>query len=297
MVSIIIPCYNCEAFISRAIESVLEQTMSDWELLLINNNSTDNTQKVLDRYTLKYPAKIRNYCELKPGAPAARNKGLNLAQGEWIQFLDADDKLLPEKLERQLRIADSLHSDIVVGSYYLHKTINNKETEMLKSPRVANVWESLITSKLGITSANLWRRKVVIAARGWDEELSSSQEYDLLFRMMKQKAVISFDLTPSSIIYSQENSISNTVNTRRLEQILDDRLDLRIEIRNYLKNEGLLTPHITKLWDLYLYHLLMKRKTIIPKYVSRRLRELGLKVPLKVRVKLNTKYYLKSILG
>ena len=91
MVSVVIPCYNCESFVSRAIESVLHQKYTDWELILVNNNSKDNTQKVLDDYQKKYPDKIRTFVEMKKGGGAARNKGLSEAKGEWIEFLDADD--------------------------------------------------------------------------------------------------------------------------------------------------------------------------------------------------------------
>ncbi|WP_221391332.1 glycosyltransferase family 2 protein [Dyadobacter sp. NIV53] len=119
MVSIVIPCYNCESFVSRAIESVLNQHYTDWELILVNNNSKDKTQKVLDDYQKKYADKIRTYMELKKGGGAARNKGLSEAKGEWIEFLDADDELLPDKLERQLELLKEHNAHLVSSSFFL----------------------------------------------------------------------------------------------------------------------------------------------------------------------------------
>src|SRR5436190_23584848 len=103
MVSVIIPCYNCEKYITRAIESVLLQTHVNYEIIVVNNNSTDNTVNILNTYVSRHPHLIRLFHEYKKGAPAARNKGLYEANGEWIQYLDADDELMPDKLERQLK--------------------------------------------------------------------------------------------------------------------------------------------------------------------------------------------------
>ena len=73
MISIIIPCYNCEKYLHRAIESVFSQTYSDYEIILVNNNSTDNTINIINEYKKKYPDIIKVLHENKVGAPAARN--------------------------------------------------------------------------------------------------------------------------------------------------------------------------------------------------------------------------------
>src|SRR3954469_11137836 len=99
MISIVIPCFNCEPFIQRAFNSVINQTFQNWELLLVNNNSTDNTQEVLLALQKQFPEKIKVLFEERRGAPCARNKGLREANGDWIQFLDADDEIKPDKLE------------------------------------------------------------------------------------------------------------------------------------------------------------------------------------------------------
>ena len=192
MISVIIPCFNSEKFIARALQSVLKQTYSNYEIIVVDNNSSDNTVSIIYDYVQRYPERIKVLHEYKKGAPAARNKGLYEAKGEWIQFLDSDDELLPDKLKNQIEVAESSETDVVIGSSYIYKVINNKPEKSIRDVQSDNVWKGLLTSKLGITSANLWRRKAVLAVEGWDENRSSSQEYDLLFRMLKSNIAIGF---------------------------------------------------------------------------------------------------------
>ncbi len=103
LVSVVIPCYNVEDYIEECIHSAFAQTHKPIEVICIDNNSTDNTWQKLKQLQEKYPSLLIDK-ELKPGAPAARNKGLALSKGEWIQFLDADDLLLPEKIEHQAKL-------------------------------------------------------------------------------------------------------------------------------------------------------------------------------------------------
>src|SRR5690554_4070958 len=103
LISIIIPSYNVEDHIEKCVHSAFAQTHKPIEVICIDNNSTDNTWQKLKQLQEKYPSLLIDK-ELKPGAPAARNKGLALSKGEWIQFLDADDLLLPEKIEHQAKL-------------------------------------------------------------------------------------------------------------------------------------------------------------------------------------------------
>lgn len=296
MVSIIIPCYNCHGFVDRAIESVFRQTLANWELILVDNNSTDDTLELLKKYQETYPDCIRCLSELKPGAPAARNAGLRQAAGDWIQFLDADDELMPDKISNQLEIVGAGTFDVIAGGYLSIRATEKTTIEKLRLPSSHDVWESLISSKLGITSANLWKKDALLRVGGWDESLSSSQEYDLLFRLLATKAVVGFDFSPQTIVYSLENSISNTTSSRRLERIIEDRIELRQRMKVYLMNEGLFSKQMSAFFDAYLYRLLIRRKRRIPGYVSCKLAELCLEVPLKERLKLNTKLFLKQFL-
>lgn len=102
LVSVIIPAYNSGKFLMETINSVRAQTYQNWETIIVDDCSTDNTHSVVNKL-MKDDSRIR-YCRLEKhsGAAEARNKALRMAQGRWIAFLDSDDLWLPEKLEHQL---------------------------------------------------------------------------------------------------------------------------------------------------------------------------------------------------
>lgn len=103
LVSIITPTWNCAAFICETIRSVQAQTYQDWELIISDDCSTDNTKLVVDPY-LQDDKRIKYICNDKnSGAAITRNNALKVAKGKWIAFLDSDDLWEPEKLERQLK--------------------------------------------------------------------------------------------------------------------------------------------------------------------------------------------------
>lgn len=295
MISVIIPCFNSERFIVRAIESVLKQTYKNYEIIVVDNNSSDNTTGIIYDYMNRCPNKIKVLHEYKKGAPAARNKGLYEAKGEWIQFLDSDDELLPDKLKQQIEVADSSEADVVTGSSYIYKVINNKLYKSLRKVESGDVWKGLLTSKLGITSANLWKRKALLAVEGWDENKSSSQEYDLLFRMLKNNSNISFCPVPLTIVHINPNSISNSQNDSRIVEILDNSITLRLQIKDYLKSQNKLTKELNQATDKHIYSMLISyssmisvyfKKGIIPMYVKKTLKKTPLDLPVMFIIKL-----------
>lgn len=106
IVSIITPTWNCAAFICETIRSIQAQTYQSWELIISDDCSTDNTQKVIEPY-LQEDSRIKYICnEMNSGAAITRNNAIKVAQGKWIAFLDSDDLWLPEKLEKQIRFME-----------------------------------------------------------------------------------------------------------------------------------------------------------------------------------------------
>ena len=101
LVSIIMPSYNTGRFIKESIESVLAQTYSNWELIIVDDCSTDNTDEIVAQFTDERIKYLKN--EVNSGAAVSRNRALREAKGKWIAFLDSDDLWLPEKLEKQIR--------------------------------------------------------------------------------------------------------------------------------------------------------------------------------------------------
>lgn len=116
-VSVIMPAYNCERYISAAIESVLEQSWENFELLVVDDCSRDGTAACVEKYTRR-DSRVRLICCGKnQGVAMARNRGIDEAAGEYIAFLDSDDVWVREKLEKQLSIAEETGAEIVYGSY------------------------------------------------------------------------------------------------------------------------------------------------------------------------------------
>ena len=106
LVSIITPVYKCEEYIERTMNSVLAQTYSQWEMLLVDDCSPDKSAEIIRSYTERDSRFKYIKLEKNSGAAVARNVGLEHAQGRYIAYLDADDIWLPEKLERQIRFME-----------------------------------------------------------------------------------------------------------------------------------------------------------------------------------------------
>ena len=101
LISIVMPVYNCEKFLNETIVSVLKQTYDNWELLLIDDASTDRSAEIIYKYLNNEKRIVYVKLQENKGAAYARNKGIEYSKGQYIAFLDSDDLWLPEKLERQ----------------------------------------------------------------------------------------------------------------------------------------------------------------------------------------------------
>lgn len=118
-VSIITPIYNSEAFIGDTIESVLLQTFQDWEMIIVDDCSSDNSVEIIKFYSKKDSRIKLVKLEKNSGAAVARNTAISRAQGRYIAFLDADDLWLPSKLERQIDFMCNNNLAFTYSSYYL----------------------------------------------------------------------------------------------------------------------------------------------------------------------------------
>jgi teichuronic acid biosynthesis glycosyltransferase TuaG len=118
LVSIIMPSYNAGRFITEAIESVQAQTYPQWELIVVNDGSTDNTDEIVQPFVRK-DQRVKLVAQSNGRQAKARNTGIRQATGEWIAFLDADDSWLPDKLEKQFREIQEIEADLFFSEAYL----------------------------------------------------------------------------------------------------------------------------------------------------------------------------------
>ncbi|MDG5800307.1 glycosyltransferase family A protein [Marinilabiliaceae bacterium ANBcel2] len=224
LTSIIIPCYNVENYIEECVHSAIAQTYPHIEVICIDNNSTDNTWQKLEALKKQYPQLIIDK-EPKPGAPAARNKGLQLSKGEWLQFLDADDLLLPGKIEHQVKLIQQQNNVCFIAGACFKRHIHG--TDITSTPYPDNPFKSLFATKLGITSSNLWNRKQIEAIGGWDETLKSSQEADLMFRLLQVNENVVFDSEPLTIVRERpEGQISQQNHSEKWLRYFNKRLEM-----------------------------------------------------------------------
>lgn len=120
IVSIITPVYNAVSYLGRAVASVKAQTLEDWELILVDDGSTDGSAKAIDRLALE-ERRIRPVHQVNSGPARARNVAVTHARGRYLAFMDSDDTVSPEWLERMVREADEREADMVMCNY---RTVN-----------------------------------------------------------------------------------------------------------------------------------------------------------------------------
>lgn len=117
LISIIMPAYNAARFIERTIRSILAQTYKNWELIIIDDGSTDESKNKIDAF-LKADTRIKYFYQENGKQGKARNKGIEMAQSDIIAFMDADDILIPEMLDEQYTLLNNSHADLVFSSVH-----------------------------------------------------------------------------------------------------------------------------------------------------------------------------------
>jgi len=278
-VSVILPTYNRAHLIFRAIKSVLDQTYQNFELIVVDDGSTDNTEYVVksfDDERIKYVKHGQN-----KGANAARNTGIRIAKNDYIAFQDSDDEWLPEKLEKQMKIFDMVRPKVgVVYSGYWKIKNNRKMYLPLReiAQKDGDLSKILLRKNFvsGVTS--VVRKDCFEKAGVFDEQLPRLQEWELWIRISKHydfkcvnEPLVNAYESPDSISKNEKATILayELVLRKHFERIAKDTrllgryyyeigtlfsLDGRIERgRHYLKRAVTTYPfHIKSLWSAFL---------------------------------------------
>lgn len=246
-ISVIIPVYNRESVLERAVMSVLDQTMPPLEILIIDNNSTDNTPKIIHDLKQKYSL-IRSFVAEKQGASHARNMGIIESKGNWLQFLDSDDVLQPEKFEKlAAHIKSNLTSDVI---YSPHKVILTNKFNLTKS-YIQNINEDvkigLITFNIGTTSSNLFKRSIFYDLQ-WNTGINSTQDYDLFRKLYNRQVIISPFPEVLTHIYAdlRIDSLSRPADNNQIKTILKNKLDYLDSVKNMLESKGEFNEELNK---------------------------------------------------
>lgn len=181
-ISIVIPAYNCDRYIGQAIESILNQTYSAYEIIVVDDGSQDNTREALQPYSQH----IHYVYQQNQGVSVARNHGLNLARGEFIVFLDGDDTFLPDKLTTQLAVFEAQPQLGLVQSGW--RRVNQQgETLMDATPwdyvPELNLEMWLRWKPLGTMGTLMFRRDWLLKVEGFEAGLAHGEDVDLILRL------------------------------------------------------------------------------------------------------------------
>lgn len=180
-VSVIIPTYNCARYLPETIDSVLAQTYQDFEIIVVDDGSTDSTADILQ----SYGDRVRAVHQPNQGVALARNHGIRLAHGEWIAFLDADDVLLPHKLAAQLELA-AAHPELGMIHSGWQRVDSQGNLLMVVEPwhQVPELTlESWLRWKPVLPSAMLFRRHWLHEAGGFDPRFPPAEDTELVLRL------------------------------------------------------------------------------------------------------------------
>lgn len=198
IVSIIIPCYNAEKWLDEAIQSCINQTYHPIEIIVIDDSSTDGSLKIIKQHAQQYPDMIR-WQEMRKnqGAAAARNRGIQLSNGRYLQFLDADDWLLREKLEKQIQYIRRTQAQLVFSDWYVYQQKTGKKSlrtsEIFPLDSQDYIYYSVSTLNCPHTSSFLVNRPFLNKHDvQFDETLKSGQEWDLLLQLAYSNCKFSY---------------------------------------------------------------------------------------------------------
>ncbi|MFI3123602.1 MAG: glycosyltransferase [Methylococcales bacterium] len=234
LVSVVIPTYNRALFVTKAIDSVLNQTFADYEVIVVDDGSTDNTKETLERYL----DKITYIYQDNSGVSAARNTGIAVAGGEWVAFLDSDDEWSIDYLAKQIKHATAFPGitmqtanclfiglDGKTESYFQFNgalpEINGKDYLFLEEPFCFVIkhgpWQ---------VGSTIIRRKAIIEAGLFDTKFTFSEDFDLMARVALQGA---FGLINENLvnIYRRDelnDCLTNQIKKNRLKARKSDEM-------------------------------------------------------------------------
>ena len=238
-VSVIIPTYNRAHTVSETIDSVLQQTYPNVEVIVIDDGSKDNTQEILRGYGTR----IRNIRQDNAGQMVARNRGIREARGEIISFLDSDDLWLPHCLERHVRLLRKAPAEVPcsLANGWLHFSDGRKMTSFQNSHLVSSTEEGLCLNMPDILATRFVmfcqfiaiRREALDKAQGFDEDLKFMEDYALPLRLsiLGPWAFICEPL----VIWRQGLPGSVSVSQRAIKQEKELRESLGIIRKRYLE--------------------------------------------------------------
>jgi len=215
-ISIIIPAYNAAKTIIDTVDSVRRQTINDWELIIVNDGSTDNTQEIVEAIS---EPRLKLITFTNGGVAQARNRGIAEAQGKYVAFLDADDLWLPNKLERQLQALERTPEAIAAYSWTYFMDEQQDGYVYHSSPSYQydrDVYPQLLQGDFIHSGSNiLVRRQALAQAGGFEPNCNGCEDWDMWLRLA---AIGNFVVVPQHQILYRRAVGSATSNAEQMYQ-------------------------------------------------------------------------------
>ena len=195
MISIIVPVYNAEKYLDRCIQSILAQTYTDFELLLINDGSTDSSGAICDKYA-EQDSRVRVFHKENGGVSSARNMGLDNAVGEWITFVDSDDWVLPQYVENLLKCkSENNDVDLVISmsaNVYSNRTIvPSPQKTVISSDKASLLFTEFQLSWRTSPWGKLYKKSLInLFNLKFDKEMTIGEDLVFLYKYISMSNVI-----------------------------------------------------------------------------------------------------------
>ncbi len=236
LVSVIMPTYNRESFIVEAVNSIIHQTHKNWELIIIDDNSSDNTEKIIKQIKLTESRIIYHKLNNNMGASHARNIGMDIARGDFITFLDSDDEYLPDKIQRQLRLfLINKNNNLGIVSCGAIDYRDGKEYNRRLPKYKENYYKSLLSKEkhigagtpfLMIKSEVFTKEKIL-----FDPKMPAMQDWDFVLRVVNK---FNFAFVKEYLVIVNHHNNERVYNSSNAQRALLIQYD---KYRDWLINE------------------------------------------------------------
>lgn len=286
-VSILIPLYNSEKYISDTIDSCLDQTYANIEIIIVDDGSKDSSLDIVSKYEKKY-RNIKVDIQKNSGASATRNRAFELSTGEYIQYLDADDLLHPDKIRLQMEVLKNADERTLVFGRWgtFQKNIENvfwKDTPVNKNYNdsrqfLVDLWGSGMTV---VVYSWLMSRKLVEESGGWNEKLSTNDDGEFSARVVVRASKILF-IENSKGYYRKdnENSLSKQVSRKALQSYLKS-LETYVNLMKNFIDQPKVRRSLALVYSRFLCRIPSSYKEIILE-TKNKINSLGFEKPLNI---------------
>jgi glycosyltransferase involved in cell wall biosynthesis len=241
MVSIVMPLFNKEKEVGRAIQSALKQTFGDFELIVVNDGSTDDGPKIVQSFC---DPRIRLIAQENAGVSAARNRGIQEAKANLIAFLDADDEWFPDFLETINRLRSSYRACSVFATNYMYRNVNGSIMPTILRGLQGPIWEGILENYFKVASNSdppVWSsavavtREAINSVGGFPTNISAGEDL-VTWAKLASKYSIAYSNQPAAIFYLRESLWGHPTRPpdsvdivgQELERILDKRANTKI---------------------------------------------------------------------